>query len=244
MNYIMMHKRSAIPCASWMTPVGLGGYWTEGMFEKDNKIEPNISHLNKFYCELTGIFHVWKYTSSEVVGISHYRRFLNLIPLKDGARGWFSAPATEPFFDLLSDDRQAERAMALLSDHDIILPMAIHSKSSVENDYISAHGSHEWMKFISLLDDKYGELNHGLKYAKKNYLCNMLIVRRSLFDEYCTCLFDVIDETFNECGIPEEVLQARYQPFRYPGYLAERFMSAFVNIKNLKVYEADVFALM
>ena len=40
----------------------------------------NISHLNRQYCELTGIFWVWKninkYQDAEYIGFMHYRRHL------------------------------------------------------------------------------------------------------------------------------------------------------------------------
>ena len=243
LNYIMTHKGAILPVAPWLKPMGLGAYTDDLVTESDNIRVPNISSLNKFYCELTGLFYIWKHTESEVVGISHYRRFLSLVPLKGGGRGWLSAPATEPFLEFLADQRQEDRALQLLESYDAILPMATYSNESVATDYIAAHGSQEWSKFVSLLDEKYGASNHALHFERRNYLCNMMIMRKPLFDRYCGELFEIIDETFRSCGVAEEVLNARYQPYRYPGYLAERFMSAFVNVNRLKVYEADVIAL-
>lgn len=43
-------------------------------FQGDNSGE-NISNLNPYYCELTGLFWAWKNLDCEYLGLLHYRRY-------------------------------------------------------------------------------------------------------------------------------------------------------------------------
>lgn len=43
-------------------------------FQGDNSGE-NISNLNSYYCELTGLFWAWKNLDCEYLGLVHYRRY-------------------------------------------------------------------------------------------------------------------------------------------------------------------------
>ena len=35
----------------------------------------NIDFLNPWYCELTGLFHLWKNVDDDIVGLEHYRTY-------------------------------------------------------------------------------------------------------------------------------------------------------------------------
>ena len=43
-------------------------------FQCDNTGD-NISSMNPYYCELTGMYWMWKNTSADIIGLVHYRRY-------------------------------------------------------------------------------------------------------------------------------------------------------------------------
>lgn len=239
--YVFFHKESPSIESGLYHNVGLGGLRNEKMLSSDSDNVDNISFKNRYYCELTGIYHVWrKEVKSEVVGTAHYRRYLNLLPLQGAASGgllklnWVSARS------ILEHPSQVEQINLLLNTYDIIVPKSYFLIQGLAAHYRKTHESIGWSEFLSELDDLYGPNNHGLRFEKRVFWGNILIARNEVFDLYCHDLFKVIDRVFESVELPGEVAGARYQPFRFPGYLAERFLTAFINNYRLRYYEADL----
>lgn len=65
--------------------------------------------------------------------------------------------------------------------------------------------------------------------------CNMMICKKTLFDEYCTFLFDILfdaEERWTDCGIgvaPREM-----------GYISEYLLNSWVRHKKLKICYAPI----
>ncbi len=237
----MTHKESVLPRSPLYEAVGVGGFSSRHVAHVDSAAADNISHLNRFYCELTGLHHVWRHTRSAQVGICHYRRYFNLVPLASDTADFLMAPMSDQVLQLLEHPQQEARATELLRTYDVILPKAVYCQMGVGHEYNSAVGSGgEWEVFLQVLDDYYGPNAHGMRDERRVFYWNLMLTQRSFFDHYCSHLFAVIDRVFDRVGQLPAMAGARYQPYRYPGYLAERFMAAFINVNRIRYYETSV----
>jgi len=79
MIYVMTHKEIMNKAGDFYKYIGLGGF-RKSVNESDNDGIESIHELNREFCELTGLYYLWKNSIEEHIGLCHYRRFLNLMP--------------------------------------------------------------------------------------------------------------------------------------------------------------------
>ncbi len=238
--FVVTHKPACTIRSSLYSVIAVGGAAVPDAEFRDD-VGDNIAARNPSYCELTATYWIWKNSREDAVGLCHYRRYFNLLPTTA-----FHVPVLtlssrdETAAKLLSHPGQAVAMQRLLEQYDIIVPRAAFHPRSVGDDYVRNHGEAEWDEFVRQLDLLYGADTHSIRDENRFYACNMLACRKEVFDRYATQLFQVIDPVYAAIGPRPDEVGARFQPGRYPGYLGERFMSAFLNANRLKYYEAQV----
>lgn len=242
MIYILSHKNYNFPASPNYSVIGLGGYAHLGS-ENSGILDIELLYPNQYYSELSGLRLLQKEKNDTTVGVCHYRRYFNFLNIKINAEnksGHIHVPMNSAVLNLLEMSEQVLCVEKILSQYDLIVPKAVYSLVNVGVDYISAHREIEWMTFLETLDSYYGHDKHSLRYDKRNFYYNMVIASPEIFNIYCKELFDVIDNVYKKIGALESMPGKRYQPCRYPAYLAERFMTAFINVHKLKYFESDV----
>jgi hypothetical protein len=240
--YVATHKKTVLPRASWLVPLGLGGFSSDAVPLSDARSPTNdcISALNKHYCELTGLYWIWKNAHDDFKGLCHYRRYFTFVH--------YNAPAIQyPAFILLQDTANAfdhlcraeqhQRLLSLVDAFDFVVPRPVIQVGTIAGEFIQAHGDAQWSTFTQACRDELGSDLRYFDYETRFHYGNMLIAKRPDFDRYCESMFRVVDRVYAEFGeIPDEP-GVRYQPSRYPGYLAERYLGLYMHKTGIRHFE-------
>ncbi len=159
----------------------------------------NISEKNKQFCELTGLYWIWKNASEDYVGLEHYRRHF-LLP--------------ENWLQRMMDN-----------DVDVVLPIPLYVSPSVEENYRGRHVAADWDFVMDYLKEHHPDDYAFAKDFFKGNLynpCNMFIMKKPVFDRFCEWLFPILFALEEHNGTREDSYQNRY-----PGFASERLMTMY-----------------
>ncbi len=188
-----------------------------------------ISEKNPYYCELTGLYWLWKNCGSKYKGIVHYRRHL-------GSPSAKRRRSDDPFERLVT----AEELKPLLEKSGIVV--AKRRNYYIESVYDHYSHTFEGCQFDEcrnvLVDTKpeYVEAWDHLMSGKTAHIFNMFVMREDLFDAYCQYMFEVL-----------EVLEQRHDPARYDafgarylGRVSERLLDPWLEVNGYAYEELPV----
>ena len=180
----------------------------------------SISDKNKNYCELTGIYWLWKNISCDIIGICHYRRFFT----------YGGSPIIKDFIeDILCN-----------KSYDIILPTCGTTPFATNFDhYKNTHIIKDFEITRDVILEKYPEYIKAFNLMAGTNLAtlgNMMISRKEIFDDYCKWLFDILFEAEKRTDI------STYDDFqkRIYGYLSERLLRVYIYMHPFNVFEIPV----
>lgn len=192
----------------------------------------NISAKNPYYCELTGLYWLWKHINAENYGLFHYRRFL------DVKNKYNTKPVLYPsLLDL--NDWNSNTIDSLMKDFDIILPQKTTFKLNAYDYYKKKHIISDLDTVIDIIKRDYPQYTKACDkvLARKDcYICNMFIMKKNLFNEYCSWLFDILQKAESQIDLKGRDPYQR----RAFGFLGERLLNIFVQYKaetnqNIKI---------
>ena len=211
---VALHKPYAVPEEVMYLPVFVGSAISKTAlpYQRDDDGE-NISSLNRYYCELTGLYWAYKnLTDVKYVGLNHYRRF----------------------FKYHGHLLKEEEAKELLKKYPVILPGKRHYYiETVYSQYAHAHGSIGLDTAREVLAKDYPDYLDAFDRCMKRrslHLFNMFIMRKDIFDDYCAFLFDVLQKTREKLGDVD----------RLYGFLGERLLDVYLAQNHIDYMELPV----
>lgn len=228
--YVITHKpiELAVPTEYKKMLVGAYKYQSnDKSYIYDNEGTDNISCKNSNYCELTGLYWIWKNDPNDVKGLVHYRRFFT--------KNRF----TNSINYFLSEDEVNK----ILKNNNIIVGEKYYMDlPTVKDDYLLNHKEKDWEKLKDIIRRLYPEYLDTFEQVEKAnwfYPYNMMIATKGVFNAYCDWLFTILFELEKEIDLTGyDVQQARIF-----GFMSERLLSVWILANKLKCYEAPVVQL-
>lgn len=222
---IATHKKYKMPEDEMYLPLHVGSEGKEDLgYQKDNTWE-NISLKNPYFCELTGLYWVWKNLNADYIGLAHYRRHFMYTKKSNN----------DKFLNVLT----YKEASDLLEKNDVILP----KKRNYIIETLYNHYKHtmyvepldETRNIIKKLYPDYLDEFDDLKKRRSAHMFNMFIMKKEIFDDYCKWLFDILFE------LEKKVDNTQYDNFhaRFYGRISELLLDVYLRKNNIGYKEIN-----
>lgn len=219
---IATHKKYRMPQDDIYLPLHVGAEGKESIGYQGDNTGNNISSMNPYFCELTGLYWMWKNLNADNMGLAHYRRHFCCRKKKGEGKEeniWASV--------LNSDEAQN-----LCAYYDVIVPSKrYYVIETLASHYAHTHYKEHLDKTREIVKERYPQclksydkvLNHT-----SGYMFNMFIMRADLINEYCQFLFDILFE------LDKKIDTKGYSTFqaRYPGRIGEILFNVWLDYKQ------------
>ncbi len=217
--YVATHKKFQENLPEFYKPILVGSYNKDiNDYIRDDIGEKQISNKNENYCELTGLYWIWKNVNTDYIGLCHYRRYFK------GKK--------HKFID-------KEEVEEILKKYDIILPTRWIYLKTVYDDYEKNHYIKDLILCKQIIEKRYPEYVENFnRVMDRNYmfLYNMFICKKEIIDQYFEWLFSILGELENIVDISE---YDQYQKRIY-GFLSERLFNVWLDNQKYNIKEIDV----
>jgi hypothetical protein len=217
--FTLTHKKFEEPSDKMYIPLQVGRELSNDLGYLGDNTGENISDMNCYYSELTGIYWIWKNDiSTDYVGVCHYRRYLI------NAEG-------KLFHESEFED--------ILKDYDIITSKKLKYDFTYYEGYSDAHNINDLIETGKVISEKYPEYYTNferLVHSNESYFGNIMVTSKKLFDEYSSWLFDIFAEVQKRIDI------SAYDDYhkRVFGFISEFLLLVWVDTNKLKPYECMV----
>ncbi len=221
--YIATHKKFDMPIREGYRTILVGAYKGHILGEEvlNDDVGDNISNKNANYCELTGLYWLWKHIDEEYIGLVHYRRY-------------FCRSLNKK--KILSEKDIINK----LKKCDIIVPFLRKLKVDVGSQYCESSGFRKDIEIArDVISNKYPEYIEDFDSVfngNKTYFYNMMIAKKDIFSDYCSWLFSILSKMEKQCDISD---YNDYQT-RIFGFMAERLLTVYIRHNKLKCCEVGV----
>lgn len=217
--YVMTHVSFDAPQDPIYHPLHVGRELNDDLGYPGDDTGDNISALNMYYGELTGLYWAWKNVrNTEYIGLCHYRRYF-----------------------LNNHNRIMSKAdfMPILEKYDVILSQSVSSKQCYRDIYAEAHNIHDLESVgaaIAQFCPDCVPIFEEVLAGKKRYCGNLFVTTKKLFDEYAQWLFSIFE------AAKERIDVNAYDDYhkRVYGFLSEQLVYVWVRYRNLTYCEVPI----
>lgn len=236
--FVSAHKPVEVFDSQVFQPVQVGASRTNERFTwalHDDEGD-NISDLNPMYCELTTQYWAWKNVDADYIGFCHYRRYFDFsdVSREENAYG-------EVMGDYINVVSQREymledvRVREIVRNYDVIttpvedIRSYMGENSTIRSQYDAAPKLfvEDLDRVIDILVARHPEYEQDAKAFLAGHtgrFCNMFIMKKEIFHDYCAWLFPLLEEFVASADMS---LYSK-EGLRTPGHLAERLLNIYL----------------
>ncbi len=221
---VAAHKPYEMPDDEVYLPVYVGAMGkTDVGYQRDDEGE-NISILNPYFCELTGLYWAWKNLSEDYIGLVHYRRLFEI----------HGKPITKKEIE------------PYLGDIKVFIPKKRHYYiETLKSHYNHTHSFEHLDITKTILIRKYSEYEDVYERVCNRtwgYMFNMMVMEKKILSQYCMWLFDILFDVFKQIDATD------YSTFskRYIGRISELLFNVWLeqeldtgNIRKEEIMELN-----
>jgi len=223
-------------------------------FRKYYKNELENDFLRAMGAEAT-IYHVYKNGSSyntEYLGFSSYRRYL----LIDSNTNYFKIDTDNKNINYLTSQLMYEKFLENLKKYDVIcnifrstdkaLPF---KKLSIEEQYLYFEIPEYWHLFLEGINTLYPKYKSSIDWFKTSFTCpfeGIFVMKSVMMYKMLDEFFNVLEYVWQNCKETFPDKKNKYyscieeSPYRYPGFLGERFFPFFCIANNLSIFQVPL----
>lgn len=232
---IAAHKKYQMPTDEMYLPVHVGVNGKTSIedsgriYQRDDEGE-NISELNPYFCELTGLYWAWKNLNSDYIGLVHYRRYFSLHPHDEDK--WNAVL------------KRCEIETDLGKVKAFVPKKRWYYIETLYSHYAHTHYASQLDETRRIIEARYPEYVKFFDKAVKQrwgYMFNMMILEKRLFNDYCSWLFDILFELRNRIGKESEESLDKFQG-RFYGRISEIIFNVWLleHVKTGKIRDNEI----
>ena len=222
-NFIKNNENLYVPINSGNLAVPTKSEFAKKYIHFENEMKYNISHLNSKLNEMTAIYAYWKnlMKNDDYIGFNHYRRMFRIEDLNDIAE-----------YDIID---AKPIPMVFNIGYFTRSPIPNYVPTDIKNGYAICHKIEDWNKMEELLKKTsyYVDFEDWSKQNSLTSPCNMFMMKKKIFEEYCEFIFPILFELEKQVDLTG---YDNYQK-RQLSFLAERITSLFLYVKKQQGYK-------
>ena len=192
-------------------------------------------------------YYLLHYGRADYVGCTTYRRYLDFKGDMGSNVLKASMPPTQENANYMASDEQKAAALKLLETHDAISNHIMPMPYSVRTQYLQSQPPEYLNLFLEGIEKLMPDYRDKMSWWGENGASfeTCYVMRKQLFRKYASELFELLEYVWQNTSSPYPTKQTTSEPlpWRYPGFLGERFLPFFLYANNASVARTTLIIL-